>query len=71
MFLNDHVYHLQEAKWDGQEPEERRMDFKPEKFSSYRAVPKYEKFINERFHRLLDLYMAARQRKMKVRYTYV
>ncbi|KAK3697446.1 hypothetical protein RRG08_031210 [Elysia crispata] len=56
----------EEAKWDGQEPEERRMDFKPEKFSSYRAVPKYEKFINERFHRLLDLYMAARQRKMKM-----
>ncbi|GFR59221.1 ribosome biogenesis protein BOP1 [Elysia marginata] len=56
----------EEAKWDGQEPEERRMDFKPEKFGSYRSVPKYEKFINDRFHRLLDLYMASRQRKMKM-----
>ncbi|BFZ12748.1 hypothetical protein BsWGS_15786 [Bradybaena similaris] len=56
----------EEAKWDAQEPEDRRMNFKPQKFSSYRSVPKYETFINERFSRLLDLYLASRQRKMKM-----
>ncbi|KAH9507709.1 Ribosome biogenesis protein 1 [Bulinus truncatus] len=56
----------EEAKWNEQEPEDRRMDFKPQKFSAYRSVPKYGLFINERFSRLLDLYLAARQRKMKM-----
>ncbi|KAK6982827.1 ribosome biogenesis protein bop1 [Biomphalaria glabrata] len=56
----------EEAKWNEQEPEDRRMNFKPQKFSSYRTVPKYGLFINERFSRLLDLYLAARQRKMKM-----
>ncbi|GFO32937.1 ribosome biogenesis protein bop1 [Plakobranchus ocellatus] len=56
----------EETKWNDQEPEDRRMNFKPQKFHTYRAVPKYEKFINERFHRLLDLYLASRQRKMKM-----
>ncbi|XP_005098986.1 ribosome biogenesis protein bop1 [Aplysia californica] len=56
----------EEAKWDSQEPEDRRFDFKPQKFESYRSVPKYSRFINERFSRLLDLYLASRQRKMKM-----
>ncbi|CAL1539984.1 unnamed protein product [Lymnaea stagnalis] len=56
----------EEAKWEAQEPEERRINFKPQKFSAYRSVPKYSQFVNERFSRLLDLYMAARQRKMKM-----
>ncbi|XP_059177727.1 ribosome biogenesis protein bop1-like [Physella acuta] len=56
----------EEAKWESQEPEERRINFKPQKFSAYRSVPKYSHFINERFARLLDLYLASRQRKMKM-----
>jgi len=56
----------EEAKWDDKEPEDRRMNFKPKKFPNYRVVPKYDRFINERFSRLLDLYIASRMRKMKM-----
>lgn len=58
--------HLQEAKWREQEPEERRINFLPAKYPCLRAVPAYERFIEERFERCLDLYLCPRQRKMRV-----
>ncbi|EEC11439.1 block of proliferation protein, putative [Ixodes scapularis] len=56
----------EEAKWREQEPEERRINFLPAKYPCLRAVPAYERFIEERFERCLDLYLCPRQRKMRV-----
>ncbi len=53
-------------KWLNQEPEDRRVNFVPQKFNSLRLVPGYDNFIKERFDRCLDLYMCPRQRKMRV-----
>ncbi|KAH9361708.1 hypothetical protein HPB48_005139 [Haemaphysalis longicornis] len=57
---------LPEEKWREQEPEERRINFIPRKYSCLRLVPAYDRFINERFARCLDLYLCPRQRKMRV-----
>ncbi len=40
--------------------------FIPEKYASLRQVPAYSRFVNERYERCLDLYLAPRQRKEKV-----
>lgn len=56
----------EEEKWREQEPEERRINFIPHKYSCLRLVPAYDRFINERFERCLDLYLCPRQRKMRV-----
>ncbi|KAL8574523.1 Ribosome biogenesis protein 1 [Nucella lapillus] len=56
----------EEEKWREQEPEERRMNYIPQKYPSLRLVPAYKNFISERFERCLDLYLCARQRKMKM-----
>ena len=53
-------------KWLNQEPEDRRVNFVPQKFSSLRLVPGYADLIKERFERCLDMYLAPRQRKMRV-----
>ncbi|GCB82215.1 hypothetical protein scyTo_0021558, partial [Scyliorhinus torazame] len=52
--------------WEQQEPEERKLNFLPQKFTSLRAVPAFSRFIHERFERCLDLYLCPRQRKMRV-----
>ncbi|XP_059827599.1 ribosome biogenesis protein bop1 isoform X1 [Hypanus sabinus] len=52
--------------WEQQEPEERKLNFLPQKFPSLRAVPAFSRFIHERFERCLDLYLCPRQRKMRV-----
>ena len=49
-----------------EEPNKRKLQFIPEKYSSLRKVPAYKKFINERFERCLDLYLAPRARKMRL-----
>lgn len=54
------------AKWNRQEKEDRRINFIPKKFSALRVVPAYADFIKERFERCLDMYLAPRQRKMRV-----
>lgn len=56
----------EKAKWEKQEPEDRRINFVPKKFQALRVVPAYEDFIKERFDRCLDMYLAPRQRKMRV-----
>ncbi|KAL3195337.1 hypothetical protein MRX96_015810 [Rhipicephalus microplus] len=66
--LNLHNFNTiqEEEKWREQEPEERRINFIPRKYPSLRLVPAYDRFINERFERCLDLYLCPRQRKMRV-----
>lgn len=54
---------LQEA-----DPEDRRLDFVPKKYDCLRKLPTYDRFYNDRYQRCLDLYLAPRQRKMKVLY---
>lgn len=56
----------EKEKWENQESEERRINFLPKKYPSLRLVPGYENFIKERFERCLDMYLAPRQRKMRV-----
>jgi ribosome biogenesis protein ERB1 len=56
----------EKKKWESQEPEDRRLNFVPNKYTSLRLVPGFENFIKERFDRCLDLYMCPRQRKMRV-----
>jgi len=57
---------LQEKSWKEKEPEERRIDFVPQQYSSLRLVPSYPRYVNELFERCLDLYLCPRQRKMRV-----
>ena len=62
-------YLLDEAekeKWANQEPEDRKLNFIPQKYQSLRLVPGYHNLIQERFERCLDMYMCPRQRKMRV-----
>ena len=56
----------QELAWKAKEPEERKINFIPKKFSSFRLITAYPRFCNERFERCLDLYLCPRQRKMRV-----
>lgn len=56
----------EKEKWQNQEAEDRKINFVPKKYSSLRLVPGFENFIKERFERCLDLYLAPRQRKMRV-----
>ncbi|CAI4221219.1 unnamed protein product [Auanema sp. JU1783] len=56
----------EKKKWEATEPEDRTRTFIPQKFDALRKVPQYDKFITERFERCLDLYLAPRQRKMRI-----
>ncbi|XP_013404052.1 ribosome biogenesis protein bop1-B [Lingula anatina] len=56
----------EELAWKETDPEDRRRNFLPKKYSSLRQVPAYPRFINERFERCLDLYLCPRQRKMRM-----
>lgn len=53
----------EKEKWSEQEPEERRINFIPQKYPSLRKVPAYPNFVKERFDRLMDLYLCPRVRK--------
>jgi ribosome biogenesis protein ERB1 len=55
----------EEQKWRDQEPEERRINVIPKKYSNLRSVPSYPDFVKERFERCLDLYLCPRARKMR------
>ncbi|XP_064641082.1 ribosome biogenesis protein bop1-like isoform X2 [Lineus longissimus] len=56
----------EEEAWKEMDPEDRRLNFIPRKYSCLRLVPSYVRFINERFERCLDLYLCPRQRKMRM-----
>ena len=56
----------EKLKWESTEPEDRRCNFMPTSFPNLRTVPAYNNFLKERFERCLDLYLAPRQRKMKM-----
>ncbi|KAJ2720021.1 Ribosome biogenesis protein erb1 [Coemansia sp. Benny D115] len=49
--------------WEAADPEDRRTRFLPQDFGALRAVPAYSHFVDERFQRCLDLYLAPRMLK--------
>jgi ribosome biogenesis protein ERB1 len=57
----------EQKEWEELDPEDRPRNFMPQRFSSLRVVPGYEKFVQERFGRCLDLYICPRKVKQRVR----
>jgi ribosome biogenesis protein ERB1 len=56
----------EEKAWDETEKGDRKREFKPAKYESLRKVPAYHEFVQERFERCLDLYLAPRMRKTRL-----
>ncbi|KAJ5859808.1 hypothetical protein N7534_005085 [Penicillium rubens] len=52
--------------WEQTDPEDREKDFLPNDFGSLRKVPGYDNFVQEKFERCLDLYLAPRVRRSKL-----
>lgn len=46
--------------WELLDPKDRPFNFIPQKFDKLRKVPAYEKTVEERFERCLDLYLCPR-----------
>ncbi|KAJ1992393.1 Ribosome biogenesis protein erb1 [Coemansia spiralis] len=55
----------EKEQWENQiqDSNYRKRSFLPQDFGSLRAVPGYDRFIQERFQRCLDLYLAPRMMK--------
>ena len=53
-------------QWEDEDPEDRQKDYLPRKHTALRLVPCYDRFLNERFERCLDLYLAPRVRRNKL-----
>ncbi|TFY72476.1 hypothetical protein EVG20_g512 [Dentipellis fragilis] len=53
-------------EWEATDKEDRERNFLPQKYSSLRLVPAYNQFIQERFSRQLDLYLAPRIQRAKL-----
>lgn len=65
----EYLFDKRELKaWNKQKttPWKRKLHFIPQKYDSLRAVPAYDRFINERLQRCLDLYLCPRARKMRL-----
>lgn len=57
----EYLFDEEEKKqWEEADPSDRKIDFLPAKHSSLRLVPGYNNFVQERFDRCLDLYLAPR-----------
>jgi ribosome biogenesis protein ERB1 len=53
-------------EWKDLDAEDRPFNFIPKKFPNLRSVTGYDRFIQERFQRCLDLYLCPRMKKNKV-----
>ena len=56
----------EKAEWKATDKEDRERNYLPEKYSALRLVPAYDQFIQERFSRQLDLYLAPRVQRKKL-----
>ena len=56
----------EKEEWEKNDPEDRAKDFLPADHSALRKVPGYASFVNEKFDRCLDLYLAPRVRRTKL-----
>lgn len=52
--------------WEEADKEDREKDYLPTNYDSLRKVPGYESFVQEKFERCLDLYLAPRVRRSKL-----
>lgn len=50
----------EKKQWEDLDPEDRPLDYLPQKYDNLRSVPGYGRLINERFSRCLDLYLCPR-----------
>jgi len=63
----EYLFDEQEQKeWENTEPEDRKVDFIPQKFQHMRHVPAYKDSIRESFERCLDLYLCTRLKKKRL-----
>ena len=53
-------------QWEETDKDDRERDFLPQKYGALRLVPAYDQFIQERFSRQLDLYLAPRVQRVKL-----
>jgi len=53
-------------EWEATDKEDRERDYLPQKYPSLRLVPAYDQFIQDRFSRQLDLYLAPRIQRTKL-----
>ncbi|KAG0248094.1 Ribosome biogenesis protein erb1 [Mortierella polycephala] len=53
-------------EWNELDKEDRPKNYLPQKYNALRNVPGYGQFIQERFERCLDLYLAPRVRKNRL-----
>ncbi|KAI9487511.1 MAG: NUC169 domain-containing protein [Benjaminiella poitrasii] len=53
-------------QWNEMDEEDRPKNYVPKKYNSLRHVPAYDRFMQERFQRCLDLYLAPRVRKNRL-----
>lgn len=58
-------------EWNEMDEQEREKNYLPKKYKSLRQVPAYNQFIQERFQRCLDLYLAPRVKKNRVSTIYI
>mmetsp|Transcript_5362 Transcript_5362/g.9859 ORF Transcript_5362/g.9859 Transcript_5362/m.9859 type:complete len:590 (+) Transcript_5362:2226-3995(+) len=56
----------EQEKWLSQHPEDRDLNFMPQKFDALRKVPSYSEAVKERFERCLDLFLAPRVIRPKI-----
>nr|CAG8439949.1 9413_t:CDS:10 [Entrophospora candida]CAG8443919.1 13423_t:CDS:10 [Entrophospora candida] len=52
--------------WNNTDADDREKNYMPQKYQNLRSVPSYNRFIQERFNRCLDLYLAPRMRRNKL-----
>lgn len=63
----EYLYTEEERQaWEAQDPEDRALNFIPQKFDSLRAVAGFPSFVRERFERCLDLYLCPRVNKRRL-----
>jgi len=56
----------EKAEYEALDKEDRKVDFLPQKYDALRLVPGYQNFVQEKFERCLDLYLAPRTRRVKL-----
>jgi ribosome biogenesis protein ERB1 len=56
----------EQQKWLAQHPEDRDLNFMPQKYDALRKVPSYNESVKERFERCLDLFLAPRVIRPKI-----
>ncbi|SPO29072.1 related to ERB1 - Protein required for maturation of the 25S and 5.8S ribosomal RNAs [Ustilago trichophora] len=64
---SEYLFNSAEQKeWNEADPEDRKQNYLPAKNDSLRHVGAYQNFVQERFERCLDLYLAPRMMRKKL-----